>query len=200
MLFVDDGSTDNTTEVLEKEKIGSSWLKIITLTRNYGQSTALQAGFDFSIGEFIVTMDGDLQNEPDDIPKLLDLIEKNHNIDLVSGWRKNRYDATITRKIPSKIANSLISKVTGVKLHDYGCSLKVYRSTVIKNIRIYGEMHRFIPAIAAEVGARIIEIPVKHHPRTTGVSKYGIDRTARVLLDLIWIKFSKTTKYQIILI
>ena len=190
-LFVDDGSTDNTTEVLEKEKIGFSWLKIITLTRNYGQSTALQAGFDFSIGEFIVTMDGDLQNEPEDIPKLLDLIEKNHNIDLVSGWRKNRYDATVTRKIPSKIANSLISKVTGVKLHDYGCSLKVYRSTVIKNIRIYGEMHRFIPAIAAEVGAKIIEIPVKHHPRTTGVSKYGIDRTARVLLDLIWIKFSR---------
>ena len=135
-------------------------------------------------------MDGDLQNDPEDIPKLVALLEKNKNIDLVSGWRKNRYDAAITRKIPSKLANILISKVTGVELHDYGCSLKVYRSEVIKNLRLYGEMHRFIPAIAAEVGAKIIEVPVQHHPRMTGVSKYGIDRTARVLLDLIWIKFS----------
>ena len=191
VLLVDDGSTDNTSEVLEKEKKRFNWLRVITLARNYGQSTALQAGFDFSTGNIIVTMDGDLQNDPEDIPKLLSLIKKNDNIDLVSGWRKNRYDATVTRKIPSKIANSLISKVTGVKLHDYGCSLKVYKSRVIKNIRLYGEMHRFIPAIAAEVGAKIIEVPVKHHPRTTGVSKYGIDRTARVLLDLIWIKFSR---------
>ena len=136
-------------------------------------------------------MDGDLQNDPEDIPRLIDLLEKNKNVDLVSGWRKNRHDATVTRKIPSRIANSIISKVTGVKLHDYGCSLKVYRCEVIKNIRLYGEMHRFIPAIAAEVGAKILEVPVQHHPRRTGVSKYGIDRTARVLLDLIWIKFSR---------
>jgi glycosyltransferase involved in cell wall biosynthesis len=154
VFLVDDGSTDNTNELLAQKKMGLDWLKVITLARNYGQSTALQAGFDFSSGEIIVTMDGDLQNEPEDIPKLVNLLEENKNIDLVSGWRKNRHDDTVTRKIPSKIANSLISKVTGVKLHDYGCSLKVYRSKVIKNIRLYGEMHRFIPAIAAEVGAK----------------------------------------------
>lgn len=191
VFLVDDGSTDKTGDVLEEFKKKFNWLKPITLTRNYGQSTALQAGFDFSTGEIIATLDGDLQNEPNDIPRLVNLLEKNKNIDLVSGWRKNRHDATITRKIPSRIANNLISKVTGVKLHDYGCSLKVYRSKVIKNLRLYGEMHRFIPAIAAEVGAKIIEVPVQHYPRTTGVSKYGIDRTARVLLDLIWIKFSR---------
>ena len=191
VFLIDDGSTDDTNKVLTKKKMDFDWLKIITLARNYGQSTPLQAGFDFAEGEFIATMDGDLQNDPNDIPILIDLLERDKDIDLVSGWRKNRHDATITRKIPSRIANSLISKVTGVKLHDYGCSLKVYRNKIIKNIRLYGEMHRFIPAIAAEVGAKILEVPVQHHPRTTGVSKYGIDRTARVLLDLIWIKFSR---------
>ncbi|OUW01530.1 MAG: glycosyltransferase [Betaproteobacteria bacterium TMED156] len=191
VILVDDGSIDNTSEVLSEIEKSYYWLKTITLARNYGQSTALQAGFDFSKGEIIVTMDGDLQNEPADVPRLIDLLEENPDVDVISGWRKNRQDAAITRKIPSKIANSIISLVTGVKLHDYGCSLKVYRSKIIKNLRLYGEMHRFIPAIASEVGAKIIEIPVVHHPRKTGVSKYGIDRTVRVLLDLVWIKFSR---------
>ena len=191
VILVNDGSNDTSEKILEKYEKELSWLKVINLARNYGQSTALQAGFDASNGKIIVTMDGDLQNDPSDIPKLVSILNENEHIDLVSGWRHVRNDATISRKLPSKIANFLISYITGVKLHDYGCSLKAYRSNLIGKFRLYGEMHRFIPAIAAEVGARITEIPVKHHPRKTGKSKYGIDRTGRVLLDLIWIQFSR---------
>ncbi len=191
VIIVNDGSTDSTEKILNKCEAELSWLKTINLARNYGQSTALQAGFDASKGSIIITMDGDLQNDPSDIPKLVLILNENEHLDLVSGWRHNRNDAAISRKLPSKIANFLISYITGVKLHDYGCSLKAYRSDLIRKFRLYGEMHRFIPAIAAEVGAKITEIPVKHHPRKTGISKYGIDRTGRVLLDLIWIQFSR---------
>ena len=155
------------------------------------QSTALQAGFDHCAGDVLITMDGDLQNDPADIPKIIDVLKNNHEIDLVAGWRKDRQDSVLNRKLPSMFANYLISYTTGIKLRDYGCSLKGYRRELVSKFRLYGEMHRFIPAIAAEVGAKIIEIPVKHHPRKTGKSKYGIDRTLRVILDLIWIQFSR---------
>nr|ADI17492.1 glycosyltransferases involved in cell wall biogenesis [uncultured beta proteobacterium HF0130_04F21] len=190
VILVNDGSTDNSEEAIAKHEKNFSWLRYISLSRNYGQSTALQAGFDFSRGELIVTMDGDLQNDPEDIPNMIKILDKNSDIDVISGWRKDRKDFTLSRKLPSKIANKIISSVTGTKLNDYGCSLKVYRSEIIKNLRLYGEMHRFIPAIAADVGAKIVELPVRHYKRETGKSKYGIDRTVRVLLDLIWIKFS----------
>jgi glycosyltransferase involved in cell wall biosynthesis len=165
------------------------WLRPLFLIRNYGQSAALQAGFDHARGEIIVTLDGDLQNDPDDIPRLLDLLDERQDVDVISGWRKDRQDRAVSRKLPSMIANRIISKVTGVPLHDYGCALKLYRASVIGDLKLYGELHRFIPALAAEVGAHIIEVPVNHHPRTRGTSKYGIDRTVRVVLDLLWIKF-----------
>ncbi|HWI38779.1 MAG TPA: glycosyltransferase, partial [Burkholderiales bacterium] len=165
------------------------WLKPLYLIRNYGQSAALQAGFDAAQGEIVATLDGDLQNDPDDIPELLKMLDARPDIDVISGWRKERQDRTVSRKLPSMAANALISKVTGVQLHDYGCALKVYRADIIRGLRLYGELHRFIPALAAEVGAKIVEVPVRHHARTRGVSKYGIDRTFRVLLDLLWIKF-----------
>ena len=136
-----------------------------------------------------MTLDGDLQNDPADIPRLLELMDERQDVDVISGWRKERQDKAVSRKIPSMIANGIISKVTGVRLHDYGCALKLYRAQVIGDIKLYGELHRFIPALAAEVGANIIEVPVNHHPRTRGISKYGIDRTFRVILDLLWIKF-----------
>ena len=175
--------------MLEKLAAERAWLKPLYLIRNYGQSAALQAGFDAAQGEVIVTLDGDLQNDPDDIPRLLDLLEERPDIDVISGWRKDRQDKTMSRKLPSVVANRVISGVTGVQLHDYGCALKVYRADIIRGLRLYGELHRFIPALAAEVGAKIVEVPVRHHARTRGVSKYGIDRTFRVLLDLLWIKF-----------
>jgi len=137
----------------------------------------------------IVTLDGDLQNDPEDVPELLKMLDERPEIDVISGWRKDRQDRTVSRKLPSRVANSVISRVTGVKLHDYGCALKLYRADVIRGLRLYGELHRFIPALAAEVGAKIVEVPVRHHARTRGESKYGIDRTFRVLLDLLWIKF-----------
>ncbi len=165
------------------------WFKPLYLIRNYGQSAALQAGFDAARGEYIVTLDGDLQNDPDDVPALLQLMDERPDVDMISGWRKDRQDRTVSRKIPSVIANGIISRVTGVRLHDYGCALKVYRAQVIGDLRLYGELHRFIPALAADVGAKVLEVPVQHHPRTRGKSKYGIDRTVRVVLDLLWIKF-----------
>ncbi len=189
LICVDDGSRDGSARMLETLAADRPWLKPVYLIRNYGQSTALQAGFDVAEGDYVVTLDGDLQNDPADVPRLLEHLEANPDVDVISGWRKDRQDAAISRKVPSMIANGLISRVTGVKLHDYGCALKLYRGRVIRDLRLYGELHRFIPALAAEVGAKIIEVPVMHHARTRGVSKYGIDRTFRVLLDLLWIKF-----------
>ncbi len=191
IIIVDDGSTDGTGTTLKEIKLTNQNLHVVSLARNYGQSTALQAGFDHSTGDVLITMDGDLQNDPTDIPKIIDVLQNNHEIDLVAGWRKDRQDSVLNRKLPSVFANFLISYTTGIKLRDYGCSLKGYRRELVSKFRLYGEMHRFIPAIAAEVGAKIIEIPVKHHPRKTGKSKYGIDRTLRVILDLIWIQFSR---------
>jgi glycosyltransferase involved in cell wall biosynthesis len=189
LICVDDGSRDGSAAALEALAAERPWLKPLYLIRNYGQSAALQAGFDAAQGEIIVTLDGDLQNEPDDIPELLKILDERPEVDVISGWRKERQDRTVSRKLPSAAANAVISSVTGVKLHDYGCALKLYRADVIRGLRLYGELHRFIPALAAEVGANIIEVPVRHHARTRGVSKYGIDRTFRVLLDLLWIKF-----------
>ena len=189
LICVDDGSRDASAAKLEALAAERPWLKPLYLIRNYGQSAALQAGFDAAQGETIVTLDGDLQNDPDDIPELLKLLEERPEIDVISGWRKDRQDRTVSRKLPSMVANSVISRVTGVKLHDYGCALKLYRAEVIRGLRLYGELHRFIPALAAEVGAHIVEVPVRHHARTRGQSKYGLDRTFRVLLDLLWIKF-----------
>ena len=191
IIIVDDGSTDGTGVTLKEIQLTNQNLHVVSLVRNYGQSTALQAGFDHSKGDVLITMDGDLQNDPADIPKIIDVLINNNEIDLVAGWRKDRQDSILNRKLPSMFANYLISYTTGIKLRDYGCSLKGYRRELVSKFRLYGEMHRFIPAIAAEVGAKIIEIPVKHHPRITGKSKYGIDRTLRVILDLIWIQFSR---------
>jgi glycosyltransferase involved in cell wall biosynthesis len=189
LICVDDGSRDTSAAKLEALAAARPWLKPLYLIRNYGQSAALQAGFDAAQGEVIVTLDGDLQNDPEDLPELLKLLDERPEIDVISGWRKDRQDRTVSRKLPSRVANSVISRVTGVKLHDYGCALKLYRADVIRGLRLYGELHRFIPALAAEVGAKIVEVPVRHHARTRGESKYGIDRTFRVLLDLLWIKF-----------
>jgi glycosyltransferase involved in cell wall biosynthesis len=189
LICVDDGSRDGSAAALEALAAERPWLKPLYLIRNYGQSAALQAGFDAAQGEIIVTLDGDLQNEPDDVPALLQILDERPEVDVISGWRKERQDRTVSRKLPSAAANAVISRVTGVKLHDYGCALKLYRADVIRGLRLYGELHRFIPALAAEVGANIIEVPVRHHARTRGESKYGIDRTFRVLLDLLWIKF-----------
>ena len=186
VIFVDDGSTDRTMEVLEKIAGADATVKVIELRRNFGQTAAFSAGFDYAKGDVIITMDGDNQNDPEDIPLMLD-VAKDH--DLVSGWRKNRKDGFFLRRVPSRIANWLISSVTGVKLHDYGCSLKAYRKDVIRNLNLYGEMHRFIPAVASWYGISVTEVPVRHHPRTLGTSKYGISRTIRVVLDLITVKF-----------
>jgi len=189
LIVIDDGSRDGSANALERLAESRPWLRPLYLIRNYGQSAALQAGFDAARGEVIVTLDGDLQNDPADIPALLQMLEAQADIDVISGWRKDRQDRTVTRKIPSKIANFIISRVTGVKLHDYGCALKLYRAQVIRDLKVYGELHRFIPALAADVGAKIVEVPVRHHARSRGKSKYGIDRTFRVILDLMWVKF-----------
>jgi glycosyltransferase involved in cell wall biosynthesis len=186
ILFIDDGSTDRTLSILEEIQEKDKHLTVLSLRRNFGQTAAFAAGFDFARGDIVVTMDGDLQNDPADIPKLLDKI-KDH--DLVSGWRKKRKDPFFTRRLPSMAANWLISNVTGVKLHDYGCSLKAYRRDVIKNLKLYGEMHRFIPAVASWYGVRVAEVETIHHPRMHGKSKYGISRTIKVVLDLITVKF-----------
>ncbi|HTZ18636.1 MAG TPA: glycosyltransferase family 2 protein [Dissulfurispiraceae bacterium] len=185
IVYVDDGSTDRTLPLLEEIQKKDDNVVVLSLRRNFGQTAAFAAGFDFARGDVVVTMDGDLQNDPADIPKLLALMK---DYDLVSGWRRKRQD-NFSRTFPSKIANWLISKVTGVRLHDYGCSLKAYRREVVKNLKLYGEMHRFIPAVASWYGVRIAEIETTHHPRLRGKSKYGISRTIKVLLDLITVKF-----------
>lgn len=187
IIFIDDGSKDKTFDRLSNLKRGDDGVKIIRFTRNFGQTAAMSAGFDYAAGEIVITMDGDLQNDPRDIPLLIERIEEGN--DIVSGWRANRQDKTVSRKIPSKLANWLIGRITGVKLHDSGCSLKAYRSKVVKNLRLYGEMHRFIPALASSIGAKTAEVKVNHNPRKYGSSKYGISRTIRVILDLITIKF-----------
>jgi glycosyltransferase involved in cell wall biosynthesis len=189
LIVIDDGSRDGTANALERLAESRSWLRPLYLIRNYGQSAALQAGFDAARGDIVVTLDGDLQNDPADIPALLQMLETQPDIDVISGWRKDRQDRTVSRRIPSMIANFIISRVTGVKLHDYGCALKLYRAQVIRDLKVYGELHRFIPALAADVGAKIVEVPVRHHARARGQSKYGIDRTFRVILDLMWVKF-----------
>jgi glycosyltransferase involved in cell wall biosynthesis len=188
LICVDDGSSDGSTDLLRQEAEKRSYLKAIILRRNYGQTPAMAAGFNHATGEVIVTLDGDLQNDPVDIPLLLDQL--NQGYDVVSGWRKDRQDHW-TRVLPSKIANRLIGKMTDVKLHDYGCSLKAYRADVAADMKLYGELHRFLPALAAIEGARITEIPVKHHERQHGRSKYGLDRTFRVVMDLLTISFIK---------
>src|SRR5262245_31957893 len=189
LICIDDGSRDNSAALLAELAVTRPWLKPLYLIRNYGQSAALQAGFDAARGVVIVTLDGDLQNDPDDIPHLLKLMDERHDVDVISGWRQNRQDRTLSRKVPSVLANRLISRVTGVRLHDYGCALKLYRAHVIHDLKLYGELHRFLPVLAAEVGANIIEVPVTHHPRRRGASRYGISRTYRVILDLLWVKF-----------
>ncbi|MEX8192858.1 glycosyltransferase family 2 protein [Comamonas guangdongensis] len=189
LIAVDDGSTDGSAKRLRELAEQHSWVRAVCLVRNYGQSSALQAGFDRVRGRYVVTLDADLQNEPGDIPLLLERLESDPDVDMISGWRKNRQDKALSRRLPSVLANRLISKFTNVQLHDYGCALKAYRREIIDRIRLYGEMHRFIPSLARDAGARIAEVPVRHHARTRGVSKYGIDRTFRVILDLIFIVF-----------
>ena len=183
VIYIDDGSTDQTSERLYALKARDPRIKIVKFRRNYGQSPALAAGFKIASGKIIVTMDGDLQNDPRDITKMLQKLDEGY--DLVSGWRKNRQDKLFLRKIPSKIANRIICSVTHVKLHDTGCALKVYRSEVAKRINLYGELHRFLPALAKLEGARITEMPVRHHPRKFGKSKYNLTRTFKVIMDLL---------------
>ena len=187
VIFIDDGSTDNSFTVLGGLQKADAKVRVIRFRKNFGQTAALSAGFDHSRGKIIIAIDADLQNDPADIPRM---IEKLHEgFDVVSGWRVKRYDNAVTRLIPSKIANWLIAKITGVKLHDFGCTLKAYRREILEQINLYGEMHRFIPALASWSGARICELVVNHRPRTAGVAKYGIGRTLKVVLDLITIKF-----------
>lgn len=190
LIFIDDGSTDSSYAKLEKLAFLDHNVKVVRFVRNFGQTAALAAGIDCSTGKIVVPLDADLQNDPADIKILLDKL--NEGYDVVSGWRKDRQDELFTRLIPSWTANKLISSISGVRLHDYGCSLKAYRAEVIKDIRLYGEMHRFVPIYATWMGARVTEIPVNHHARRFGKSKYGISRTFKVLLDLITVKFLST--------
>jgi len=187
IIYVDDGSSDASLEVLREIAGGDARVRVIALRRNYGQTAAMSAGIDAARGRVLIPMDADLQNDPADIKRLLEKLDEGY--DVVSGWRKNRQDKAITRKFPSMLANRLISWIGGVPLHDYGCSLKAYRRDSLADVRLYGEMHRFIPIYASWAGARVTEIPVDHHARTMGVSKYGLSRTLKVVFDLITIKF-----------
>ena len=189
LVLVDDGSSDRTAKVLAKLSAEVPEVVAVLLRKNYGQTAAMAAGFDVAGGEVIVSLDGDLQNDPADIPMLLAKLREGY--DLVSGWRHQRQDAALQRKLPSRIANRLIGRVTGVRLHDYGCSLKAYRREVLSDMRLYGELHRFLPALAFIEGARITEVKVNHRARQFGSSKYGIDRTFRVLMDLLTVWFMK---------
>src|ERR1051325_1215846 len=187
IVYVDDGSTDGSLTILRDIAQLDPRVRVVALRRNYGQTAAMAAGIDAAKGDVLIPMDADLQNDPADIARLLRKLDEGY--DVVSGWRKNRKDKMITRKIPSMIANRLISWIGGVPLHDYGCSLKAYRRESLTDVRLYGEMHRFIPIYASWAGARVTEIPVEHHPRTMGKSKYGLSRTVKVVFDLITIKF-----------
>lgn len=187
LILVNDGSADRSRERLDELSDRDPAVKVINLRRNFGQTAAMMAGVDYAVGDVIIPMDGDLQNDPRDIPRLLAKLEE--GFDVVSGWRKDRKDSPIKRNLLSRLANRIISIISGVSLHDYGCSLKAYRRDVIKNVRLYGEMHRFIPIYASWFGARITEIPVIHHPRRNGQSKYGMERTIKVIFDLMVVKF-----------
>jgi len=187
IVYVDDGSTDRSLKILRELAQLDSRVRVVALRRNYGQTAAMAAGIDAAKGDVLIPMDADLQNDPADITRLLNKLDEGY--DVVSGWRKNRKDKMITRKIPSMLANRLISWIGGVPLHDYGCSLKAYRRESLQDVRLYGEMHRFIPIYAAWAGARVTEIPVEHHARTMGKSKYGLSRTIKVVFDLMTIKF-----------
>jgi glycosyltransferase involved in cell wall biosynthesis len=187
VIYVDDGSTDGSVALLSRFASGDSRVRVIGFRRNYGQTAAMAAGIDAARGEVLIPMDADLQNDPADIERLLDRLEE--GFDVVSGWRKDRQDAFLTRTLPSRLANGLISRIGGVPLHDYGCSLKAYRREVLADVHLYGEMHRFIPIYASWAGGRVTEIPVAHHPRVAGRSKYGLSRTVKVIFDLITIKF-----------
>jgi glycosyltransferase involved in cell wall biosynthesis len=187
IVFIDDGSTDNSFNTLAQLQKNDSRLRVVRFRKNFGQTAALSAGFAHSRGEIIVAIDADLQNDPADIPKMVARLSE--GFDVVSGWRKKRHDHAIRRLLPSRVANWLIAKITGVKLHDFGCTLKAYRREVLAETKLYGEMHRFIPALASWSGARIAEMVVNHRPRTAGVAKYGLGRTLKVVLDLITVKF-----------
>lgn len=187
LILVNDGSSDSSAQVLDELAARDASVKVVHFRRNYGQTAAMMAGFDYAQGEIIIPMDGDLQNDPYDIPKLLEKIDDGY--DICSGWRKSRQDHELRRKLPSRVANWLISLISGVHLHDYGCSLKAYRSEVIKGVRLYGEMHRFIPIYASWHGAKVAEVQVTHHPRAHGKSKYGMERVVKVILDLVVVKF-----------
>jgi glycosyltransferase involved in cell wall biosynthesis len=187
VIIIDDGSTDDTFEQLAALQARDHRLRVIRFRRNFGQTAAFAAGFAHARGRLVVTSDGDLQNDPRDIPAMVALIDQGN--DIVCGWRKDRKDTLVTRRLPSVLANKLISWATGVELHDYGCSLKVFRSEVVKPLRLYGEMHRFIPAIASQIGVTIAEMVVNHRPRRAGRTKYGLSRTVRVVLDLATVKF-----------
>ena len=187
VLLIDDGSIDGTFDELLKVHRKNKLFKIIRFRKNFGQTSAISAGFSYAEGEVVVTLDADLQNDPRDIPVLLEKL--NEGYDIVSGWRKNRKDKAVTRRFPSIVANKIISKLTRVNLHDYGCTLKAYRKEVVKNIDLYGEMHRYIPAIASWMGVKVAEVPVRHYSRKYGKSKYGVSRTIKVILDIITVKF-----------
>ncbi|HKJ64463.1 MAG TPA: glycosyltransferase family 2 protein [Desulfopila sp.] len=187
LVFINDGSTDSTGEILQELHKNDQCVTAVNFRRNFGQTAAMSAGFDYARGEIIVTMDGDLQNDPADIPRLLEKLSMGY--DVVTGWRHDRKDPFVSRKLPSMIANKIISYITGVFLHDYGCTLKAFRREITDQIKLYGEMHRFIPPIVSGMGATIAEVKVNHRPRKHGTSKYGISRTIRVILDLITVKF-----------
>ncbi|MDP6190843.1 MAG: glycosyltransferase family 2 protein [Gammaproteobacteria bacterium] len=187
LLLINDGSDDGSTELLNDLAAANDRVKVIHFVRNYGQTAALKAGFKHASYELIVTIDGDMQNDPSDIPAMVKKLDEGW--DVVTGWRKNRKDTFVTRTLPSKIANRLISRLSNVHLHDYGCTLRVYKAEFVRDVPLYGEMHRFLPIYVTWAGAKLVEVPVKHHPRTSGESKYGLSRIPKVLLDLTTLKF-----------
>ena len=187
VIYIDDGSTDQSMARLRKIAAGDPKVRVVSLRRNYGQTAAMSAGIDYARGQILIPMDADLQNDPADISRLLEKLDEGY--DVVSGWRKDRKDQWLTRQVPSRLANRLVSQISGVGLHDFGCSLKAYRRDALTGVKLYGEMHRFIPIYAGWAGAKVTEIPVAHHPRAAGESKYGLSRTIKVVFDLITIKF-----------